>query len=384
MNAEIMVSYSSKDRDHPLLAALFEDLRSLDHPFWYDQHLHEGFSWWSEITERIATCQVVVVALTAKSARSRACKLELAHAIATGRRILPVLMEDLPQADLPQELLATQMVRFVERLGDVATAGRCVAKLGTAIDSLLAIGTLPPATNVEPPPIPPSYIDPLRPFLDSAAIDLDEQFTMIAQAENLVNDDEDDRRVLRDAVHRLSEREDISWKVRTRLQTLLQRIEAGARPGGAGRRSAPQVAPRGKQQARRAQSFSIPAAYVDVRRLADQLERWYQSQGLETGTAPGTTPSAVVVQCQSGPRARRTGTAVALTVELANVDGAIEVRITNRWRDKAATLGGAFVASVASGGALLPLLAAPAIGGYRQTALASRTVDYIKSVASAA
>ena len=68
------------------------------------------------------------------------------------------------------------------------------------------------------------------------------------------------------------------------------------------------MAPRGKQQARRAQSFSIPATYVDVRRLADQLERWYQAKGLETGTAPGTTPSAVVVQCQSGPRARRTGT----------------------------------------------------------------------------
>jgi hypothetical protein len=383
MNSKIMVSYSSKDRDHPLLAALFEDLQSLDHSFWYDQHLHEGFSWWSEITGRIATSQIVVVALTAKSARSRACKLELEHAIATGRRILPVLMADLPQTDLPQELLATQMVRYVDRLGDVATAGRCVAKLGKAIDSLLAIGTLPPATNIEPPPIPPSYIDPLRPFLDSTAIDLDEQLTMVAQAEYLVNDDEDDRRVLRDAVHRLSEREDISWKVRTRLQTLLQRIDASGRSGGPGWRAA-QVAPHAKPQARRAQSFSVPAAHVDVRRLADQLDRWYQSQGLETATAPGTTPAAVIVRCQSRPRARRTGTAVALTVELSNVNGALEVRITNKWRDKAASFGGAFVASVASGGALLPLLAAPAIGGYRQTALASRTVDYIRSIAAAA
>lgn len=57
---------------------------------------------------------------------------------------------------------------------------------------------------------------------------------------------------------------------------------------------------------------------------------------------------------------------------------------STKWLDKAASFGGTLVASLATGGALLPLMAAPALGGYRQATLATKTVDYIKSIAGAA
>ena len=384
MNTQIMVSYSTRDKDLPQLKALLEDLQSLDRSFWYDRHLHEGFSWWAEITDQIAKCQIVVIALTTKWMRSEACKRELGHAIATGRRILPVRMADLPETELPQALRTTQMVQYVNRLDDAATAGRCVAKLGTAIDALLSLGVLPAASNVTPPPIPPSYIDPLLPYITSDALDFDQQRRMVDQAEDLVNDDEDDRRALRKAVQELSDRRDTSWKVRTDLHDLLARIDANGSPDQAGRRGFPQAVRRSKPQAHRGHSFSIPAVQVDVRRLAEQLERWYQAQGLETETTHGSTPGAMIVLCRSRARARRTGVAVALTVELEKVHDTLAVSINNKWRNTAASFGGAFVASVATGGALLPLMAAPAVGGYRQVTLANKTADYITSIAGAA
>jgi hypothetical protein len=71
---------------------LFLDLQRAKHDPWRDLEVTGGQRWWSEILERIRSCDVFVFLLSRDSIKSRSCRAELEYAVALGRSIVPVLV----------------------------------------------------------------------------------------------------------------------------------------------------------------------------------------------------------------------------------------------------------------------------------------------------
>ena len=102
----IFISYARHDR--PAVEVLARDLERTRESVWMDNELTGGQAWWDTILSQIRACDLYVLALSPESLRSRACRLELAYALAVRRPLLPVQINDVAISTAPQAVADTQ------------------------------------------------------------------------------------------------------------------------------------------------------------------------------------------------------------------------------------------------------------------------------------
>ena len=147
----LFVSYARENKRE--VDDLVRHLETLGYQAWVDSSLRGGQTWWDEILRRIAECDVFLAIISRNTLNSVACKCELEWALALNRPVLPIALEQLPEA-LPRHLSVRQIVDYSHPGKDAAfaLAGGLVA--------------MPPASPVPkelpaPPPVPLSYLTDL-------------------------------------------------------------------------------------------------------------------------------------------------------------------------------------------------------------------------------
>ena len=168
----IFLSYAR--RDASAVRNLLGDLERAKQEAWYDRDLEGGERWWDAILEQIRGCDLFVFVLSPDSIRSRACRTELAYAVALQRPILPVQVSDV-QVDLaPDPIGITHIVDYRERTSESAIAlVLAVAQARRAID-------LPDPLPDSPAP-PVTDLGPLRDRLATEQMSFAEQSDLVGQ-----------------------------------------------------------------------------------------------------------------------------------------------------------------------------------------------------------
>jgi phage terminase large subunit-like protein len=114
---KLFVSYARVDR--PFCEQIVRTLETA-HDVWFDRRLHAGKKWWDQIRSRLDWCEGFVYLLSPESIESEYCQKEYAITRDVGKLIFPVKIQS--NADVPEELLETQMVDFSDGLTPEAVA----------------------------------------------------------------------------------------------------------------------------------------------------------------------------------------------------------------------------------------------------------------------
>ena len=126
---DVFVSYSRADIDRAqdLVRRLEESGRSV----WVDwSGIPPTAEWMAEVESGIDACAGVVVLMSPSSIRSDVCGREVSYAATSGKRIVPVALEDLDATQVPEALARLNWV-FARSTDDLAVA---VATIGQGLD----------------------------------------------------------------------------------------------------------------------------------------------------------------------------------------------------------------------------------------------------------
>lgn len=212
----MFISYARTDAS--VVTRLATDLGTMGYAVWYDTNLVGGDDWWREILRHIADCELFVVAISPRSLRSRACKLELEWARTTGRPVLPVLVSRVEQ-DSAGDLDLTQSVSYTQR-------GPDVARRLAAASAKLAGSATAPTVSPSPPAPPMSALGPLAERIRAPALAVDEQQAILAELVRRA-DDVDQASAVRGLAQLLARRQDqVVVAIHSELATLLRRLPA--------------------------------------------------------------------------------------------------------------------------------------------------------------
>jgi TIR domain/SIR2-like domain len=212
----VFISYARTDA--PVVTRLAADLRGMEYTVWYDTNLVGGDDWWHEILRHIAECELFVAAISPRSLKSRACKLELDWARTTGRAVLPVLVGRVEQ-DSDGGLDLTQTVSYLQRGPDVAH------RLAVASAKLAGSGT-PPLAAPTPPEAPMPALAPLAARIRTETLPVEEQQAILGELLRRA-DDVDQASSVRRLAQLLAQRQDqVVVTVHAELSTLLRRLPA--------------------------------------------------------------------------------------------------------------------------------------------------------------
>lgn len=147
------VSYSSKNQN--LAQALALALGVFGHDVQFERKIVGGQVVWHEVFESIRACDLFVLAVSIRSLDSYSCQVEYSYANALGKRILPIVIEDIDTAVLHQHF------------GDHYIHWRPGEEGGAALQHALS-HLPPPAPRPTVPPLRPDLIVPLMRLRDSA------------------------------------------------------------------------------------------------------------------------------------------------------------------------------------------------------------------------
>lgn len=155
IDMKLFISYARVDK--PYCVQIVETLDV--HEVWYDQRLHAGQQWWTEIQRRLNWCDGIIYLLSPDSVRSEYCQRELNIARSLGKHVFPVLIHagaQIPQdlaniqyADLSRGLTAEAVklllnsIYIAERYGQTAVAPALVQTETVAASEPLAVETSP-------------------------------------------------------------------------------------------------------------------------------------------------------------------------------------------------------------------------------------------------
>ncbi len=110
--ADIFISYSRRDKD--FVQVLHNALLASTYDTWVDwQDIAPTTEWWREIETGIETAHTFIFVISQDSIASDYCRKEVDHAVAHGKRLIPVLRrKDFTQADMHPKLGQHQWVAF--------------------------------------------------------------------------------------------------------------------------------------------------------------------------------------------------------------------------------------------------------------------------------
>ena len=126
----VFVSYSR--RDYLFVSKLSAALTDRGRDAWVDRHvIPHSASWWEEIAAGIRGADVCVFVLSPDALRSDVCARELAYALDSGKRIVPLLHRDVRGVPVPEALASRQWLIWDEQAGFDAAVEALVAALNT-------------------------------------------------------------------------------------------------------------------------------------------------------------------------------------------------------------------------------------------------------------
>jgi TolB-like protein/Tfp pilus assembly protein PilF len=136
MAEEVFISYGSADRER--IQDLVAHLRQTGVTVWIDEVGIEGAAMWSqEIVSAINNCKVLILAISANSAKSKNVVRELALASEDDKTILPVFIEptEIPES-MKYQLAGIQRVEYFEGNEDqsIDSVLRALKRLGISTD----------------------------------------------------------------------------------------------------------------------------------------------------------------------------------------------------------------------------------------------------------
>jgi hypothetical protein len=206
----VFLSYAHQDVAS--VGTLRQDLLDMGQSVWFDESLHGGQIWWDEILRQVRECQVFVLAVSVHSLESEACMAEWAYAMELNRPFLPVRIDQTDWTTAPEKMRQSQHIEYTSGTAESAKA------LAKALHSVPASVPLPEVLPT-PPPTPLSYHERYAKLFAPEPLHVDDQ---IAYFVRLTLDVESANTV--DALQLLQvlrNRDDLSWKVRERIDQFL-------------------------------------------------------------------------------------------------------------------------------------------------------------------
>ncbi len=139
---QTFISYPRRNAEFALKLA--RELKAAGFQVWFDQlDIPAGSRWDDEVQKALAKCEIFMVILTPEAIESQNVKDEIGYAIDSGKRILPVLLQ---QCDIPFRLRRFHYVDFT--MLDYNLGVETAEKLLT---SLINETTIPQRVNIIPP-----------------------------------------------------------------------------------------------------------------------------------------------------------------------------------------------------------------------------------------
>jgi WD40 repeat protein len=109
----VFISYAREDRE--FVARLYEALKARDHETWVDwQNIPFSAEWLQEIYAGIEAADTFVFVISPASVASAVCGLEIAHAVAHHKRLVPVVRRDVDTESVPAALQSLNWLFFRE------------------------------------------------------------------------------------------------------------------------------------------------------------------------------------------------------------------------------------------------------------------------------
>ena len=131
------ISYNSEDQDR--VAEYVKELDSYGLPMWYDKGLHVGNKWESEISERIATCEAVIMFITRNIFSKDKSYVHKEYTMATDffdKTIYLVYLDEIANKEIPHRYVSwwIDLQSYQGILAfNCSSAGDCAYKTITAI-----------------------------------------------------------------------------------------------------------------------------------------------------------------------------------------------------------------------------------------------------------
>lgn len=123
----LFISYSRRDIDFARRFADAFKVQKLD--FWIDlEGIPPTVDWWKEIQKGIEEVDIFLFLLSPDSAISNICRKEIGHAVANGKRLIPVVIRDVKTEEAPPELRLLNWIflresdNFADGFGTLMTA----------------------------------------------------------------------------------------------------------------------------------------------------------------------------------------------------------------------------------------------------------------------
>lgn len=135
--AHVFISYSRRDVD--FVRRLQDGLRTREREVWVDlEGIPPTAEWLGEIHAAIEAADAVAFVLSPDFASSEVCGLELAHAVETNKRLIPLLRSDTPAEAVPRVLRDLNWILFREKDHFDAAVDRLIDALDTDLDQVRA------------------------------------------------------------------------------------------------------------------------------------------------------------------------------------------------------------------------------------------------------
>jgi len=220
----LFISYSS--RDGAALAPVTAALRRAHLDAWLDEELTGGEAWWNAILEQIRSCEVFIVALSKNYLESKPCQAELRYAQDLDRPILPVQIGPLDSMRV-NPLASVQVIDYQNPSIDTGI------ELIAAVHARRAKVSPLPSPLPEPPPVPFAYLLRLNNAIVAPELTAAEQAQLFSDLKSGLDDDGNEPSARRDLIQlliKLRDRPDITWKIRTDVEAVLNSANAGQSP----------------------------------------------------------------------------------------------------------------------------------------------------------
>jgi hypothetical protein len=213
---KVFLSYAHQDEQ--LVDSLRQDLADIGQTVWLDESLNGGQIWWDEILHQVRECHVFVLAISTHSLASEACLAEWAYAVDLARPFLPVRIDDSDWTAAPTGMKQTQHVEF--HVGS-ADSVKSLAKALNSVPQSVPLPSVLPA----PPPTPLSYRERYAKLFGSEPLTVDDQISYFIRLSLDVDSANAGEAI--ELIRALHEREDLSWKVRQRIDEFLRNLPGG-------------------------------------------------------------------------------------------------------------------------------------------------------------
>lgn len=210
----LFVSYAR--RDAAAVTRLHADLEQAKHVAWFDRDLEGGERWWDTILEQIRRCELFMFVLSPDSLRSRACRAELAYAVALDRPVLPVMVRDVNVELAPDPIGITHVVDYRERTPESA-----IALLIAVTQARRAVPLPDPLPT--PPPAPVTDLGSLRDRIVADQLGVTEQQELVSALRRHV-DNTDQHPTLLALLEQFRSRPDVVASVARDIDGLLAAI----------------------------------------------------------------------------------------------------------------------------------------------------------------